>query len=386
MAMLMRKRQLAAKIESIEGTAETLAAVDAKLLAYDPKVSFSPGAFDRNPVRSSLSRVGKVFGKFAAGLNFKMELRGSGIATTEPEWGRVLRACGFGVSDLRSITIGAVTSGPFQHGEIITGGTSLATGRVIIDTVTGTTTLYYVAITGTFQNSEVLTGGTSGATATTGSTSSAVGKVWEPVSFYVDNIPSLTMATYEGGLVSKKIKGARGNVKFTLRTGEPVMMDFSFQGVRSSVADVASLSGIAHETTVPPVFQDAAFLMGAYGAKVSEIDIDIGNSLAARDDVNDSMGLLSFLIADRMPVGSVDPEMVTIATYDFYAKWFAGTMVALDFTVGSTTGNKFRFFAPKVQYTGAEDVDRNGIQVVRCPFDLNANVLLGNTELAILAL
>ena len=38
--MLTRKRQLAAKIEAVEGVAETLVAADAKLLVYNPKVSF----------------------------------------------------------------------------------------------------------------------------------------------------------------------------------------------------------------------------------------------------------------------------------------------------------------------------------------------------------
>ncbi len=38
--MLTRKRQLAVKIEAAEGTVETLAAADAKILVYNPKVSF----------------------------------------------------------------------------------------------------------------------------------------------------------------------------------------------------------------------------------------------------------------------------------------------------------------------------------------------------------
>jgi len=182
--ILTKKRQLAAKIESVEGTAETLAAVDAKLIAYEPNIDFgSPQTFDRTGAKSSFSKLGKAIGKRPGTMPVKLELRGSGTAATETQWSKIIRACGLKISTLYSITIGTVTSGPFQHGETITGGTSGSIGRVIINTATGTTTLYFVPVgTQNFQNGEVITGATSGATAPTGSTASIVGKVWEPTS------------------------------------------------------------------------------------------------------------------------------------------------------------------------------------------------------------
>ena len=87
--MLTRKRQLAAKIEAVEGTAETLAAADAKLLVYDPKVSFDVAMFERNPARPSFSNIGKTPGKRTGGISYRLELRGSGTAATVPEWGKL---------------------------------------------------------------------------------------------------------------------------------------------------------------------------------------------------------------------------------------------------------------------------------------------------------
>lgn len=58
------------------------------------------------------------------------------------------------------------TTGTFQIGETITGGTSSATATVLSAGVQG---IYLVEITGTFQESETITGGTSAATATTSS-------------------------------------------------------------------------------------------------------------------------------------------------------------------------------------------------------------------------
>jgi hypothetical protein len=384
--MLTKKRQLAAKIESIEGTAESPAAADAKLLAYNPKATRDPQVFDRNPVNDSFSKVGKLIGSLPMGLTFGLEMKGSGTATTEPQFGKLLKGCGFNINTFKSISIGAITNGPFQHGETITGGTSNATGRVLINTSTATTTLYFVLITGTFQNAEVITGGTSGATATTSSTASDVGKAIESVSLYSSGVlPSLTFGNYEDG-VRKLMKGARGNVKFPFKMGEPTVLDCDFKGVEQAIADVALLTGITFESTKPPVLLAASFTIDSYAARVSELNIDMGNVLSPRDDVNDAKGILSYLLTDRNPTGSFKTEMVPVATYDYHGKLLANTEVALDFTLGSTTGNKFRFYAPKLQYTKIDDDDASGRHLITVSFCLNGVLGLKDSEFAILCL
>lgn len=70
----------------------------------------------------------------------------------------------YDLSNIRRIYHGAVTGGPFQVGEIITGGTSSATGVV---SSLGSVFLFYTPLSGTLQSGEVITGGTSLATATT---------------------------------------------------------------------------------------------------------------------------------------------------------------------------------------------------------------------------
>ena len=155
--MLTRKRQVPSKIEGTEGVAEALAIGDAKSLVYNPKLNFDPSLFKRNPSRSTLSNIGDLVGKRPGSLTFGLEVRGSGFAATPPDWVKHLRSCGCKVNLIKTLTIGAITAGPFVHGETITGGTSAATGRVIKRTVTGTTTLYVVVLTGTFQNAEVIT-------------------------------------------------------------------------------------------------------------------------------------------------------------------------------------------------------------------------------------
>jgi len=368
--MLIRKRQLAAKVEAAEGTAETLAAADAKLLVYSPKVTHDVEFFTRNPVRSSFSGMGKVAGRRPAGLTFSMELRGSGTKTTDAEWVKLLKACGFESNVLKSNAIGAITSGPFQHGETITGGTSSGKGRVIINTATGATKVYYVVISGTIQSGEVITGGTSGASATTSGAAVTEGQEYRPIS---TTVSSLTMGCYEDGVL-KLIKGARGSVKFNFKSGQPVMLDFTFQGVEAGITDVALLSGITHETTKPPALLSAALALDTYAARIGEMNIDVNNTLSSRDDINDPRGLLSFQITDRNISGSLNPEMVTVAAYDFYSKFVGNTEIAIAISLGATTGNMFKFFAPKMQLTKVDDEDRDGMQLAKCSFDLNGSV------------
>lgn len=380
--MLSRKRQLAGKIESEEGVAETLAAADAKLLVYDQKISFDPQLFVRNPLRSSMSKVGKITGKRPGGIDFRYTLHGSGSITVEPEWSKYIKGCGSGVSELYAITIGAVASGPFQHGEVITGGTSSATGRVIKNTANGTTTFYFVSLTGTFESGEVITGGTSGATATTGSVPSQAGFAVEPLSA---SVPSLTVGGYEDG-IRKLLKGSRGSCKMLFRNGEPVMAENSFMGVEAGVTDTALLSSISYETTKPPVFMNATITCDGVSLKISELDIDLAAVLAAREDVGDVRGILSYMITDRDPAGSFNPEMLAVTTHDFHTKWFENTEMELDVPWGSAAGNKFEFYAPKAVYNKIDDEEREGIQSARCTFDLNAALALGDTEWALLIL
>ncbi len=378
--MLFNKRQVAGKIESVEGTAETLAAADAKVLAYNPMIDFAPDMFVRNPARTTFSKFGRLSGKRVGSYKFGVEMKGSGTPTTDPEWFKYLKACSTKVNTLSSINIGAITNGPFQHGETVTGGTSGATGRVIIKTTTGASALYLVVLTGTFASGEVLTGGTSGATTTTSSTKTDVGKVVEPLT---TGDPCLTLAGMEDG-IKKLLKGCRGSCKFNFRSGEPVMMDYNYMGVEAGITDVALLAGITYESQKPPVLLSASFSIDTVAAKISALDIDLGNVLNLRDDVNSDRGVLSYIIGNRETVGSFDPEMLAVATHDFHGKWFANTEMVLDILIGSVSGNKFRFYAPKVQYTEIKDEDRGNIKVARCSFDLNGTITPGDDEWALL--
>jgi len=383
MSMLIRKRQLAAKIEAVEGTAETLLAADAGILVnFSPKASYDPQMYQRDPVRASLTKMGKLAGKRSAGIDFSIELKGSGLVTVEPEWLRLIKSCGFASSALKKISIGAIISGPYLHGETITGETSGATGRVVIKTANGTTTLYFVALSGTFEAGEVITGGTSGATATASADPVSAGFEIKPVS---SSVVSLTMGLFEDG-IRKVLKGCRGTVKFNFKIGEPATLDFSFKGVEAGVTDVPMFTGVSFDNTVPPVLLNAVMACDGVSLNIGEMEINVSNTLASKDKIDDAKGILSFMITGRDMQGSFNPEMVPVATHDFFSKWFSNTPMVIDLAYGETEGNKFRFYAPGIIYNKIDDGDRDGLQLAQTSFDLTGSMEPGDDELAILLL
>ena len=299
MPMIRRRRQVALKIESVEGTAETLAAADATMLVWDPKVDLDTPHFDREPARASMSNHAGVSGTRSGTITFRVEVRGSGTATTAPSWESALRCCG---------TVGTTTTK--------------------ID--------------------------------------------YNPISA---SIPSCTIGLYADGK-RYLFAGCRGNVRLVGTVGEPVMFEFSFKGKLTSHADAALLGSITYETTVPPPLLNAAFSIQGLSAKVSKFEIDIGNELTLRTDISDVTGFASCLITKRKPTIKIDPEVETDAVHDFLDKLFTDVTGTLTMTIGSTAGNKIVVTAPAVQYSEADDGEREGNDI----YDLTAMLTLSSAD------
>jgi len=184
------------------------------------------------------------------------------------------------------------------------------------------------------------------------------------------SIPSLTMALYEDGMINK-IWGARGDVKLVMNQGEPVMLHFVFTGADFSVTDGAFLSGVSYLSTLPPAFLNAQMTVDSYAALVQKLEMAIGNKVALRPDANQSSGNKSALITSRVPVMSMDPEKVLVATYDFYGKLRSGNEGAFTAQIGATAGNICTITAPKVQYTKIDEAARDGLRNLGIDCQLN---------------
>lgn len=100
MSKISRVCQVAGKVESISGTAESLAATEATILAYDPVMDAEFEQFKRNPVVKHMSRFASEPGARKMSFSFKAELMGplsaaKGVTLPITPY---LRACGFSES------------------------------------------------------------------------------------------------------------------------------------------------------------------------------------------------------------------------------------------------------------------------------------------------
>lgn len=169
MTMLLRKREMRAKLEASEGTANlvgsTLEDADA-FLALDPQVSVSRDKIEIPGLGKSLSKEISQFGFPTANVTWQMLLRGSRATpvSSAPDWDLPMRACGMQATQLEYLEMDSGASGTFVHGETLTFTGSGATAKCIGQTVAGTgVRLYYELLTGTPADSDTVTGGTSGA-------------------------------------------------------------------------------------------------------------------------------------------------------------------------------------------------------------------------------
>ncbi|HYC57435.1 MAG TPA: hypothetical protein VEL28_21060 [Candidatus Binatia bacterium] len=216
MGQIRKIRQLALAHQRVLGTAETLAATDvreASDCSWNPQV----GRFQNDPHRATYGRRKSQVGLKGGGWGYKTKIRGSGSATTAPDWFEDLGLAGFRQERAFSLAIGAITQGPIPALCTVTGGTSMATGLVLFQTATGAAAIYFIPLTGTFQNAETLTFSGSSATCTTGGTPAALGVVARP--WTPRRVKQITIGAITGGpfLEGERITGGTSSAKGRVR-------------------------------------------------------------------------------------------------------------------------------------------------------------------------
>jgi hypothetical protein len=152
--------------------------------------------------------------------------------------------------------------------------------------------------------------------------------------------------------------------------GKVCYFEFDFMGVHSAVTD-ASTPTATYVSTLPPLGVSAAFSLQTYSAIINALSIEDGNEIALRPSMSAATGILGFMITGRAPKGTVDPEMVLVATHDFWGKIASSAEGAMSLSLGSVSGNIIAFSWPKVQYMGLKYAERNGILVAQLDLQLN---------------
>lgn len=246
---------------------DLFAAGPAGYLPIDPSLNFEVEIVERNIRVGTLTPAQPLAGARLGSARFSLEYaaRNTTIATA-PNFDLPLRACGFRKVTCTRITIGAITGGPFRHGETVTQQTSGATRTVIGDTYDGQTELFLSNTDGlgsgniTGGGGLLWTGSSSGATATDSAVTANAALAWYPYSF----------------AVSKLLFDATG-LEDALAVGDVV------QGVTSGAIGVVYAAASASTNTAVQIRRQSGHFTGGEQMKrvAPSADADIGNLAAS---------------------------------------------------------------------------------------------------------
>jgi len=376
--MLTNKQVLLIKTETTEGVAETPSAdTDACLLLKGGTPTPSGEKVGSDRLSATLSKEPHKIGQLSMGLSVPCELRGGGIVgdvVNEPDFDPMLRACAMKKSVVVFLALGEVTGGIFAAGETVTGGTSLATGKVVGYARSG---LLLEEVVGVFVDAESVSGGTSSASATS-LANPVSGWQYMPASADVDK-PSLTAVRYHDGH-KFVLAGARGTFVVNFEVGDIAKLDFTLNGRWANPVQEDNPTPVLNITDAPLVV-DMGLAVGPYEPMgVTALSLDIANTVSKAQDVNAADGVRAFRITDRTPVGGMDPEAESLGNYNPWQDWKGGETSALSFALGSVAGNRIFVSMPKVQRTSVAYGDREGLVSYDESFELKRDVV-GDDEL-----
>jgi len=196
--------------------------------------------------------------------------------------------------------------------------------------------------------------------------------------------------------IRESIVGARGNVTISGNIGEPMLMNFTFQGIKDAVVDSGAVSGIAYDDATPPVLLGSTVSIGddaisSFGGQktlcTSTFTADMGNDIQYRRCMTASTGIDGIYFNGRTPTLAMDPELTQEVNFDLMANYFAANRVRMDVVAGVTAPSKFRLNFPSMAVQSIGQGDRNGLIVRDTSFALHSgssSSVSGDNEFAII--
>ncbi|MFZ2875476.1 MAG: hypothetical protein WAZ94_13465 [Phycisphaerales bacterium] len=374
---LTRTTQIGFKLETTEGTPETLSAGDFAGNFKDDKHTLQVGEYDRALKRGSLSEEQKIRTARMESITFTCELVGGGAAT-ETKWQEVLRGMGFKKTQLKVMTLGSVTDGPFVCGTRIgnnaTEGSATKTGTAVVQLATSPAKLVYVPGTGAFADTDTVYsyGVSPQVSAPVDSAPSNAGYEFAPMSENSSQTPpSATLERREGGL-AHTITAARGKGSLSFRMNEVPLLSAEFQGcpvledgnppAGAEVTSIPVLGG------VPLACKGMPIAIAGVTPVLTQIEISLDNTLAMRgtianNDTQDS-GYVGARITGRAVTMTLDPEKDVSGSLEVEAKTVLGTTfpVIIDHGDADHANGRTIVYGAAAQLQGdSTSDDRDGI-------------------------
>lgn len=183
---LVRKSQIALETEAVPGTAATLAGADV-VDTLSSSFSQTQELIDRQPAGGSLSKGVEAVGRGSAEIGFEVDIKGSGTATTEPNYWKAILAALYESVDVFEVNLVSLSE-DLEPGDRISenGGDAEAVVVAHVSASGSPVAIPVVPIVGTWTTAtavdSALKGASIGTTGATPISASATGLAAKPIS------------------------------------------------------------------------------------------------------------------------------------------------------------------------------------------------------------
>lgn len=372
MALRSKYAVLLAKVESTPGTDASPTAGSNAVKVENPRFVATPDITQTNEVNASLDMDEPIVGGVKANLQFDVYLVGSGTPETPPDWGALLKGCGWAEtitstavpSSAEACGSGAATT-TATLGSSATGTANLYTGMPIEFTSNQTLSSFIASYTA--AKLATLTDTAGGNITTTSNYQIPKNVVYRPASASA-SVPALTIWLYKDGKLYKAT-GCRGTFNFTLTAAGTGKFSFTFSGQWTTTTDAAIVSPTYMSNGTKSLWYGGKSRWNRIAMQCRSFTLDNGNSVFYPDDPEATYGFGPAEITSREIKGTVDPLETLKATRDIQADMVAGTKRILHVRTGSVAGNRFGITLPQAMATADDhSQDRDGMAVEAISF------------------
>jgi hypothetical protein len=173
------------------------------------------------------------------------------------------------------------------------------------------------------------------------------------------SLKSVTLYCYQGGRLHKVV-GCVGNVKVICEAGKQGMLEFTLQGLKGAAPAITTIPTDAvydDASGTVPICKNGTFSYNSKTTLVTPLlEVDLQNVIAKRPDLASTYAIKGFVITDRNPTATINPETEIYTSYDFYGDALTN-LRQLSYAVGSL----FTFEATKFNPNVPELEDAEGI-------------------------
>jgi len=368
--------QVAAAIEDVNGTAETLtsADVEVRFLPDGTDFVYEPDRTENNEAGDDLAAAPECVVGRPCTVELATQVQTSGAVATKPALGRYLIGCGHVEEQVKSIAIGAPAGGDnaILVGETYDVGGGTKTGLIAVSLGGAGTLLYVPQVGGDLEDLDVLTIGTDGDTATASGASAAYGWRYRPRSagFKALTLQRAMRNDKDTAALDAldRARGCMGSMVLNWESKTASRWSATYRGVK-----IASVDGDRFDVVLPAAtcvslvkLVNATIQLNSVAIRPQAITFTQNAEVDLLDDPTTTGGIEGYESADiarRAPTLAVNPFRVPHSELDIESLMELGTLVPFVVICGTTAGDILEFVSPNNQVISSGNEERSRKEV-----------------------